>query len=140
MRHDALAAELRSLRDRVPGITDTVLATADGLLILADAADGIDPSGLAALSAAVLGLSRRTAGATQQGSLRQTVVHSSGGSTAVYAVGGRALLIVLGDEGMDTGLLHRQTRPVVDRVDAILSAAWAEKAKDSSTPSVPEHE
>ncbi|GAA4035543.1 roadblock/LC7 domain-containing protein [Allokutzneria multivorans] len=122
MKHEALTAELRALREQVAGITDTVLGTADGLLILADTADGIDPGGLSALAAAGLGLARRTAEATRQGSLRQTVVHSSGGCTAVYAVGRRALVVVLGDEGLDVERLHQQAQSAIERIDAILSA------------------
>ncbi|MGW5540866.1 roadblock/LC7 domain-containing protein, partial [Streptomyces sp. NPDC003998] len=61
MDHEALAREMRGLREEVTGITDTALAAADGMLIAADTAESIDPEGLAALAAAGLGLARRTA-------------------------------------------------------------------------------
>ena len=55
---DGLLAELRALRDRVIGVTDTALASRDGLIICADTAD-LDPESMAALGAASLGLARR---------------------------------------------------------------------------------
>jgi predicted regulator of Ras-like GTPase activity (Roadblock/LC7/MglB family) len=119
--HKALALEMRDLREQVAGITDTAVVAADGLLIAADTADSIEPEGLAALSAAGLGLARRTAQATGRGTLRRSVTYGSHGCAAFYAVGDTALLVVLGDEGMDTGRLHRAAQPAIDRIEAILT-------------------
>ncbi|MFF6772564.1 roadblock/LC7 domain-containing protein [Streptomyces sp. NPDC012637] len=121
MDHEALTGEMRGLRDQIPGITDTALAAVDGLLIAADMEDGIEPNGLAALAAASLGLARRTTGATGRGALRRTVAYGSSGCAAVYAVADTALMVVLGDEGMDLERLHVESQPVLKRVEAILS-------------------
>jgi predicted regulator of Ras-like GTPase activity (Roadblock/LC7/MglB family) len=126
MDHEALALEMRGLREQVTGITDTAVAAADGLLIAADIADTIDPEGLAALAAAGLGLARRTAQATSRGALRQTVTYGSHGCAAFYAVGDTALMVVLGDEGMDVDRLHRATAPALDRIGSILRHKTAE--------------
>ncbi|WP_371669385.1 roadblock/LC7 domain-containing protein [Streptomyces sp. NBC_00289] len=121
MDHKALAREMRGLREQVTGITDTAVAAADGLLIAADTADSIDPEGLAALAAAGLGLARRTSEATSRGALRRTVAYGSHGCAAFYAVGDTALMVVLGDEGMDVERLHTASQPALDRIDAILT-------------------
>ncbi|MGW7526563.1 roadblock/LC7 domain-containing protein [Streptomyces sp. NPDC054783] len=121
MDHEALAREMRGLREEVTGITDTALAAADGMLIAADTAESIDPEGLAALAAAGLGLARRTTAATARGALRQTVTYGSQGCVAFYAVGDTALMVVLGDEGMDVNRLHRATPPALDRIGSILT-------------------
>ena len=126
MDHEALALEMRVLREQVTGITDTAVAAADGLLIAADTADSIDPEGLAALAAAGLGLARRTAQATSRGTLRQTVTYGSHGCAAFYAVGDTALMVVLGDEGMDIDRLHLATQPALDRIGSILMNKTAE--------------
>ncbi|MEU6378278.1 roadblock/LC7 domain-containing protein [Streptomyces sp. NPDC046909] len=126
MDHEALALEMRGLREQVTGITDTAVAAADGLLIAADTADSIDPEGLAALAAAGLGLARRTAQATDRGTLRQTVTYGSHGCAAFYAVGDTALMVVLGDEGIDVDRLHRATQPALDRIGSILTHKAAE--------------
>jgi predicted regulator of Ras-like GTPase activity (Roadblock/LC7/MglB family) len=121
MDHKALALEMRGLREQVSGITDTAVAAAAGLLIAADTASGIDPEGLAALAAAALGLARRTTEATSRGALRGTVAYGSQGCAAFYAVGDTALMVVLGDEGVDLDGLHLATRPAIDRIGSILT-------------------
>ncbi|MFL4948379.1 roadblock/LC7 domain-containing protein [Streptomyces sp. MMS24-I31] len=126
MDQEALAMEMRDLREQVTGITDTALAAADGLLIAADTADSIDPESLAALAAAGLGLARRTAQATSRGALRQTVTYGSHGCAAFYAVGDTALMVVLGDEGIDVDRLHRATQPALRRIDSILTEKASE--------------
>lgn len=121
MDQEALTREMRGLREQVPGVTDTALAAADGLLIAADTAAPIDPEVLAALAAAGLGLARRTAEATVRGTLRRTVTYGSHGCAAFYAVGDTALMVVLGDEGLDVDDLHRAAQPALRRIDSILT-------------------
>jgi predicted regulator of Ras-like GTPase activity (Roadblock/LC7/MglB family) len=123
VNHEALVAELRVLREEVPGITDTLLADADGLLIVADAVDKVEPDALAALAAADIGLARRTSAVIGHGTLRRSVVSSSGGYLAVYAIGEESLLAVLGDEQLDLSLLHGKARTAVERLGAVLDAA-----------------
>lgn len=119
---DALAAELRTLRDSVAGVTGTVLAAVDGIPIIADADDYIDPAKISALAAADLGIARQAAEMTGKGTLSQTVVFGSEGYLAVYAVGRLALMVVLGDKGLNVGRLLFETRPVIDRIGTILAA------------------
>lgn len=90
MAEDALLAELQALRDRVVGITDTALASRDGLIITADTVD-INPDNLAALAAASQGLAQRMAAEAGKGALREALTRGSGGCVAVYPVGMVAL-------------------------------------------------
>ena len=123
-RHD-LVTELRDLRQQVPGVTGTLLAASDGLLVAADldaaAGQGVDPDSLAAVAAVSLGLARRIVGLTRQGTLGQAVTHASRGHVAVYAVGDAAVLAVLGDERLDVDRLSQQSQPAVGRLRAILA-------------------
>jgi uncharacterized protein len=116
---DALLALLRALRGRVAGITDTALASRDGLIITSDTASN-DPDNLAALAAASLGLAQRMTAETGQGKLRETTARSSGGVVAIYAVGTSALLVVVGDRGLDSGRLYRESRPTVEAIEVLL--------------------
>ncbi|MFJ8959496.1 roadblock/LC7 domain-containing protein [Lentzea sp. NPDC102401] len=118
-----LAAELHGLRERVTGITDTLIAANDGILILADTSERLDTEVISALAAADLGIARRTSEVAGQGSFRQTVVYSSGGCMAVYAVGSLALMVVLGDEGLNVTRLHQESQPAIERINSVLSAA-----------------
>jgi predicted regulator of Ras-like GTPase activity (Roadblock/LC7/MglB family) len=119
---DALLAEIQALRDRVIGVTDTALASRDGLIIRADTAD-INPDNLAALAAASLGLAQRLAAEVGKGALREARTRSSGGQIAVYAVGRAALMVVVGDDGLDSARLDRESRATVERIEALLAAA-----------------
>ena len=118
--HDALIAEMRGLREQVAGITGTVVAAVDGLLVAADTENGIDPDDLAAVAAAGLSIARRTAAVTDRGALNRTVAYSSRGYAAAYAVGDMALIVVLGDEGLDISQLHRESRSALERIGSIL--------------------
>ncbi|WP_344014473.1 roadblock/LC7 domain-containing protein [Streptomyces thermospinosisporus] len=129
MDHEALASEMRGLREQVAGITDTALAAADGLLIAADTGDGIDAEGLAAMAAAGLGLARRTTQATGRGTLRRTVAYGSHGCAAFYAVGDTALMVVLGDEGIDVDRLHQHTQPALRRIGSLLTEGESSKER-----------
>jgi uncharacterized protein len=57
-----------------------------------------------------------------QGTLRETVTRSSGGYVAIYAIGAAAVLVLLGDEGLDITRLHRESRAAVDSIEAQLPA------------------
>jgi predicted regulator of Ras-like GTPase activity (Roadblock/LC7/MglB family) len=116
---DALLALLRALRDRVVGITDTALASRDGLIITSDTAD-IDPDNLAALAAASLGVAQRMTAEAGKGTLREATTRSSSGIVAIYAVGTSALLVVVGDRGLDSVRLHRESRPTVEAIEVLL--------------------
>ena len=122
MAEDALLTELQALRDRVVGITDTALASRDGLIIRADTVD-INPDNLAALAAASQGLAQRMAAETGKGALREALTRGSGGCVAVYPVGMVALLAVVGDEGLDTGRLHRESRVTVEKLEGLLGGS-----------------
>lgn len=120
MTEDSLLAEMEALRERVSGLTGSAIASRDGLSICEDTG-GLDADNLAALAAPALGVAQRLAREAGQGTLRETVTRSSGGYVAVYAVGARALLILIGDEGLDIGRLHRESRATVESIEKLLS-------------------
>ena len=132
MAEDALLAELQALRDRVVGITDTALASRDGLIITADTVD-INPDNLAALAAAAQGLAQRMAAEAGKGTLREALTRGSGGCVAVYPVGMVALLAVVGDEGLDTGRLHRESRVTVQKLAGLLGGAGPGQARAAAS-------
>ncbi|CAJ58699.1 MULTISPECIES: roadblock/LC7 domain-containing protein [Frankia] len=118
---DGVLAELHALRDQVPGVTSSAVASADGLLVAADA-DGVRSEVLAAMAAAALGLGRSTGQEAGMGPLREVITRCQGGHIIVYAIGETRLLVVLGDEGLDLERLHLQSRPAVTRLAGLLAA------------------
>ncbi len=119
MAEDKLLAEMQALRDRVTGITGTAVASRDGLIIREDTG-GADPDNLAALAATALALAQRLATEADHGTLREAAIRSSGGHVAIYAIGATAVLVLLGDEGLDTARLHRESRATVDSIAKLL--------------------
>jgi predicted regulator of Ras-like GTPase activity (Roadblock/LC7/MglB family) len=119
---DGLLDQMQALRDRVTGITGAAVASRDGLIIKADV-DEVSPDNLAALAAAWLGVAQRMASEAGQGVLREAVTRSSGGYVAIYAVGTTAVLLLTGDEGLDVGRLHRESRTTVDNIEVLLASA-----------------
>jgi hypothetical protein len=120
MTGDRLLAEMQALRDRITGITGTAVASRDGLIIREDTG-GVNPDNLAALTSAALSLAQRLAREAGQGTLRESVTRSSGGYVAIYAIGTSAVLVLLGDEGLDVTRMHRESRSVVENIEKLLA-------------------
>jgi uncharacterized protein len=117
---DALLAEMRALQDNVAGVTGTAVATRDGLIVRADIS-GVDPDNLAAIAATWLALTQRMSREVGQGTLREAMTRSTGGYVAVYAIGASAVLVVIGDEGLDVARLHRESTATREVIEALLS-------------------
>ncbi|MGW5225272.1 roadblock/LC7 domain-containing protein [Nocardia niigatensis] len=119
--------ELKLLRDRVPQLTGTLVASTDGLLIAHDLPTHIEPAGMAALTAAQLSLSHRLAATAHGGGFHEVVVHGETGDVVIYAVGWTASLTVLAGPGANIGRLHLESRPaaraIADRLAAVTGEA-----------------
>jgi len=118
--NDAVVDELRALRERVMGITESVVSTGDGLLVAGDTVT-VHAESLSALAAAALALGGRTAAEAGLGGLRDVVARCNGGHVVVLAIGNHALLAIVGDEGLDVAALHRESPASIERLDRILT-------------------
>src|SRR6516225_6081178 len=110
---DALLAEMRALQEKVTGITGTAVASRDGLIVKEDTG-GVNPDNLAALAATWLALAQRMSNEVGQGTLREAMTRSTSGFMTIYAIGARAVLVIIGDEGLDTAKLHRESQSALD--------------------------
>lgn len=117
-------AEIRSLRDRVRHVAGSLVASVDGRLVAHDT-HGVEPDSLAALSAAVLGLSQRLIESVGPGQFAETVTRGSRGYVATYAAGPRAVLTVLCGEETNVGRLHLEARQVANRLATLFDAVPA---------------
>jgi predicted regulator of Ras-like GTPase activity (Roadblock/LC7/MglB family) len=115
-----MLAEMRALQEKVTGITGTAVASRDGLIIREDTG-GADPDNLAALAATWLALAQRMSTEVGQGTLREARTRSSGGSVTIYAIGTQAVLVIIGDEGLDTARLHRESQATLDAIRALIA-------------------
>ncbi|MER5429307.1 roadblock/LC7 domain-containing protein [Streptomyces sp. NPDC002588] len=128
-----ITAELRRLRARVPHLTGALAAGVDGL-VLAHDTPGVEPEGVAALTAAALGVAVRMADATGQGDFRELLVRGMYGYVATYAAGDSAVLTVLAQDRVNVGRLHLEGRRagarIGDVVDAYEAKARAARARE----------
>jgi len=133
MRTDAelrgeLLAELSRLRHAVPEITGCLVASTDGLLI-ADDAQAVVVEGVAALSAACLGVSQRIADSAGHEEFQEVLIRSTGGHVAMYMAGHGAVLVLLAGADANVGRLHHEARratEVVSRVVAVAALTFAQ--------------
>ncbi|MEU6556190.1 roadblock/LC7 domain-containing protein [Streptomyces sp. NPDC046915] len=130
----AILDELRRLRSRVPQLTGALAAGVDGLVVAADT-PGVDPEGLAALTAAALGVAVRVADATGQGGFRELLVRGEHGYVATYAAGRTAVLTLLAQDRVNVGRLHLEGRRAGARIGELVDAAEAAaKAAEAAQP------
>ncbi|MFH8340164.1 roadblock/LC7 domain-containing protein [Streptomyces sp. AM6-12] len=122
--------ELHRLRTRVPQLTGALAAGVDGLVVAHDT-PGVDPDGLAALTAAALGVSVRVADATGNGGLRELLVRGERGYVATYAAGRSAVLTLLAQDRVNVGRLHLEGRRSGARIGELLDAAEAAAARNA---------
>ncbi|MEU2059894.1 roadblock/LC7 domain-containing protein [Streptomyces sp. NPDC013455] len=126
---ETVLAELRRLRTRVPQLTGALAAGVDGLVVAHDT-PGVDPEGLAALTAAALtaaalGVAVRVTDATGHGGFRELLVRGERGYIATYAAGRSAVLTLLAQDRVNVGRLHLEGRRAGARVGELLDAAEA---------------
>ncbi|WP_367322635.1 roadblock/LC7 domain-containing protein [Streptomyces sp. HUAS ZL42] len=119
--------ELRRLRTRVPQLTGALAASVDGL-VLAQDTPGVEPEGVAALTAAALGVAVRLADATGRGEFRELLVRGAYGYVATYAAGRTAVLTLLAEDRVNVGRLHLEGRRAGTRIGELVDAEIAARA------------
>ncbi|WP_204284474.1 roadblock/LC7 domain-containing protein [Microbispora amethystogenes] len=117
LRHD-IHRELVVLRERAPEITGALTCTVDGLLVTTDLAISSTEQ-TAALTSALLSLSRQMTDLARIGRLEETLISAAQGHTACYAAGPTLVLTVLAGPGANLGLLRIEGRRAADRIAAI---------------------
>lgn len=116
-----VTAELRMLRARVPRLTGSLVASADGLLVAADLPPSVEPSGMAAVTASGLSLAHRIAQTAHGGAFHEVVIRGVDGYVVTYAAGPTASLTVLAEAGANVGRLHLEARPAARAIAAHLA-------------------
>ncbi|AZQ70339.1 MULTISPECIES: roadblock/LC7 domain-containing protein [Streptomyces] len=115
-------AELQGLRVRVPHLTGAMVASTDGLVI-AHLVTGAEPDGLAALTAAALGVGARLSDAVGHGGFRELVVSGELGYVATYAAGAASVLTLLASADANVGRLNLEARRAGARIAELVDGA-----------------
>ncbi|GLY01553.1 MULTISPECIES: roadblock/LC7 domain-containing protein [Actinoplanes] len=132
----AVLEELGRLRSRVPELSGSVLATADGLVVAHDS-HGLEPDTLAALAAAHLALARRFAHAVSHGDLRESVVECDGGYITSYTAGLNGLLTLVTSGDANLAMVHLEARRSVRRLVKLMAVQNATAAQQQLPPPPP---
>ncbi|MBT2529993.1 roadblock/LC7 domain-containing protein [Streptomyces sp. ISL-99] len=114
--------ELRRLKARVPHVTGALAASVDGL-VLAQDTTAVEAEGVAALTAAALGVAMRLTEATGRGAFRELLVRGDDGYVATYAAGSSAVLTLLAEPRANVGRLHLEARRASARIGALVDSA-----------------
>lgn len=112
-------AELRALRSKVAGVSGSLVATNDGMLVAHDF-PGSDPTRLAALVSTTLGLARQSVRETGRGEFREALARGSAGFLMVYAAGDTAIVAIVADEHTQAGIMQYEARQMIARI-----TSWA---------------
>ncbi|MGX1886037.1 roadblock/LC7 domain-containing protein [Streptomyces sp. NPDC055287] len=114
--------ELRRLKARIPQLSGALAASVDGLVLAQDTTT-VEPEGIAALTAAALGVAVRLTDATGQGAFRELLVRGDDGYVATYAAGTSAVLTLLAEPRVNVGRLHLEARRASVRIGALVDSA-----------------
>lgn len=134
--------ELRRLRARVPQLTGA-LATAVDEVVLAQDTPGVDPQGMAALTATTHAAAVKLADASGQGEFRELLVRGVYGYVATFSAGGggstTAVLTLLTQDRVNVGRLLLEGRRAAARIAELLDtqdtpAGRARQARPAAKP------
>ncbi|MGW1725694.1 roadblock/LC7 domain-containing protein [Streptomyces sp. NPDC002306] len=114
-------SELRRLRTRIPQLAGSLAASADGLVLAQDLPDA-ETEGLAALTAAALGVAHRMVDTARRGEFCELLVRGADGYVATYAAGPSAVLTLLADSRANVGRLHLEGRRSGARIAQLVAA------------------
>ncbi|MEI7032456.1 roadblock/LC7 domain-containing protein [Streptomyces pratensis] len=128
--------ELQRLRARVPLLSGALAASTDGL-VLAHDTPGVEAEGVAALTAAALGVSVRMTDAAGRGGFRELLVRGEAGYVATYAAGSSAVLTLLAEDRINVGRLHLEGRRAAARIGELVDATLERPAPRAAPPQHP---
>ena len=138
-----IAASMRYLLDQlvggIPGVTGALVASVDGFTLAENltprGGEGpvpVDAAGLAAMSAALLGVANRMVGGVGAEPVRDTTLHAPGGYVVVHRVGSVAVLTVLAGSDADIARVHLVARELANGIERLLRGTeWSTGHRDT---------
>ena len=113
---------ITAFAQRVPGIHDAAVVSADGLLLAMSAGlDRMRGDQLAAIASGLVSLSRGAAGCFSGGAVRQVMVEMDGGFLFVMSISDGSSLTVHTSPTVDAGLVGYEMALLVQRAGAVLT-------------------
>ena len=119
-RSDQITRVIRNLTSTTPDITGCAVVDNDGLLIASALSQDVDEDSVAAMSAALLGLSERISDELSRGNMDSATLKGSEGLTIVSRCGPDAVMCVLADAKAKLGLIYLDTARASKEVNRLL--------------------
>jgi len=117
---------LDQLVQGVPGVIGALVSSVDGFALASNVPldlPSTDAAGLAAMSAAALGVSNRLVGAVGRDPARELTLRSPSGHVVVCRIANVAVLTVLTDASTDVEQVKVVSRMVTDGIEQVLRSA-----------------
>jgi len=134
-----LSAEARNLNwlvsnfvDGVPGVSDAVVVSSDGLLVaMSDGVDRVDADRLSAVAAGLQSIARWAASPLQGGPLHEVIVEYDNAILFVMSISQTSALAVTAARPCDVGLVGYEMAVLVERCAAALTPALVAELQTS---------
>ena len=108
--------------DRVPGVTDAVVVSADGLpMALSEGLDRDAADRFAAVASGLIGLAHGAAGRFGGGAVHEVIVEMERSFLFVTGISDGSCLAVVAEAGCDVGLVGYEMAVLVERVGRVLT-------------------
>jgi len=120
-KSEQIAAVLSELLRESSDINGAAVVGVDGLVYSANVpSKDMDESMVGAVSAAVLGLSKRSAVQLKRGTFKQTLVQSDDGNIVVTPINDETLFVGLSAANVNLGMAFAEVRNMTDRLKKII--------------------
>jgi predicted regulator of Ras-like GTPase activity (Roadblock/LC7/MglB family) len=120
-RSELLADTLTELLTESSDIEGAAIVGTDGLVYSANVPQrALDENMVGATSAAILGLSKRSAGQLKRGNFNQTLIQGDDGNIIVSGLNNETLFISLTPKNVNLGMAFAEVRMMTNRLREIL--------------------
>ena len=117
----AIEEILMDLKSSSSDILGAAVVSLDGLMIASYLPiKEINPEGVGAMSAALLGLSKKTAEALLLGDFKETYIKSKEGTIHLYTISTAGVLAVLARHDANIGMVNLESRQAAQKIGEIL--------------------
>lgn len=119
-RVDNITRALKGLSTNTPDIEAAAVVDNDGLMIASAMPADVDDDSVAAMSAALLGLSERISSELERGSFELTMLRGGTGYSILVRCGPEAVLTVMAAKGAKLGLIFLDIRRTSTEIARLL--------------------
>lgn len=118
---DEIQRVLKSLGDGTPGVEASAIVSVQGLPIVSAMPKGVDDSIIAAMSAAILGVSERAVNELARGRLQQILIQGDEGYVILKRAGDDALLAVMARSDSNLGMIFIVMKGMAQKISLLLA-------------------